>query len=215
MLLPPERPWPCSHLTTLRDGYIEVRHVFASVTRLGHLHLLDDVHAIHNLSEDDVLAVEERRGDRGDEELRAVGVGASVLVAAACVSMYTGPSTRLSRETVWLGKEEKGQVWTEGTKLNVWADKTTSKKDRSTHRHGEKAGPVMLQIEVLVREGLGAVYAGGPGSIAVEEVATLAHELGDLGEVCMFSKSSFELESYVCSRNVEGGKEIEARLTMR
>ena len=113
------------------------------------------------------------------------------------------------------GKKKRGKRGWKGTKLNAWADKTTSKKDRSTHRHGEKAGSVMLQIEVLVREGLGAVYAGGPGSIAVEEVATLAHELGDLGEVCMFSKSSFELESYVCSRNVEGGKEIEARLTMR
>ena len=82
------RPWPCSHLTTLRDGYIEVRHVFAAVPRLGHLHLLDDVHAIHHLSEDDVLAVEERRGDRGDEELRAVGVGASVLVGGPRASAY-------------------------------------------------------------------------------------------------------------------------------
>ena len=46
----------------------------------------------------------------------------------------------------------------------------------------------MLQIEVLVRKGFGAVYAGGPSSIAVEEIATLAHELGDLGEIFL-SKS--------------------------
>jgi hypothetical protein len=38
----------------------------------------------------------------------------------------------------------------------------------------------MLQIEILVGEGLGAVYAGRAGAIAVEEVATLAHEVGDL-----------------------------------
>ena len=132
LLLPGGHGWPCSHLTALRDGYIEVRHVLAAVPRLGHLHLLDDVHAIHDLPEDDVLAVEERRGDRGDEELRAVGIGASVLVAAACVSMYTRPWTRLSPETVWLGKEEKGQAGMEGDKVKCMG-RQNDIKERPEH----------------------------------------------------------------------------------
>ena len=41
----------------------------------------------------------------------------------------------------------------------------------------------MLQLEVLVFKLLGAVDAGRPSAVAVEEVAALAHELGDL-EAC-------------------------------
>ena len=37
-----------------------------------------DLHALDDLAEDDVLAVQVRRGHRRDEELRAVGVGARV-----------------------------------------------------------------------------------------------------------------------------------------
>merc|ERR1719345_265328 len=42
------------------------------------LHLLDHVHALGHLAEDAVLAVEEVRLGRTDEELAAVGVGARV-----------------------------------------------------------------------------------------------------------------------------------------
>lgn len=38
----------------------------------------------------------------------------------------------------------------------------------------------MLHAEVFVGEGLGAVDAGRAGAVAVEEVAALAHEVGDL-----------------------------------
>lgn len=37
----------------------------------------------------------------------------------------------------------------------------------------------MLEHKVLVGKALGAVYAGGPGAVAVQEVAALAHEVGD------------------------------------
>lgn len=44
------------------------------------LHLLDDVHALDDLAEDDVLVVEPRGHNGGDEELRAVGCEASASV---------------------------------------------------------------------------------------------------------------------------------------
>jgi hypothetical protein len=42
--------------------------------RAGVFDLADEGLAIEDLAEDDVLAVEMRSGDGGDEELRAVGV---------------------------------------------------------------------------------------------------------------------------------------------
>ena len=42
------------------------------------VYLLDDVHALDDLSEDDVLAVEPSGLDGADKELAAVGVGAGV-----------------------------------------------------------------------------------------------------------------------------------------
>ena len=42
------------------------------------VYLLDDVHALDDLSEDDVLAVEPGGLDGADKELAAVGVGAGV-----------------------------------------------------------------------------------------------------------------------------------------
>jgi hypothetical protein len=42
------------------------------------LDLLDDVHAGDDLTEDNVLAIEPRGDDGGDEELGSVGVGSSV-----------------------------------------------------------------------------------------------------------------------------------------
>lgn len=67
------------HLAALGNGNVEVGHVLAAVAGLGSLHLLDDIHAVDDLAEDDVLVVEEGRRDGGDEELGAVGVGAGVL----------------------------------------------------------------------------------------------------------------------------------------
>ena len=43
------------------------------------LDLLDNVHALEHLAEDDVAAVEPRGGDGADEELGAIGVGASAV----------------------------------------------------------------------------------------------------------------------------------------
>ncbi len=42
------------------------------------LDLLDDVHTLGDLAEDDVVTIEPRARDGGDEELGAVGVGTSV-----------------------------------------------------------------------------------------------------------------------------------------
>jgi hypothetical protein len=50
-----------------------------------------------------------------------------------------------------------------------------------TYGHGEEPGFGVLQREVLVGEGLGAVDAGRAGAVAIEEVAALAHEVADLG----------------------------------
>ena len=50
------------------------------------LHLLNDVEAVNHFAENDMLAVEERRGHRGNEELRPVGVGPCVLFA--CLSAH-------------------------------------------------------------------------------------------------------------------------------
>jgi hypothetical protein len=67
------------HLTTLSDDHVQIRYVLALVSGLGHLHLLDDVHAVDNLAEDGVLTIQEWCCHRSDEELRAVRVGAGVL----------------------------------------------------------------------------------------------------------------------------------------
>ena len=68
-----------SHLATGADDHVKVRDVLAAVAGLGLLHLAHDVHAVEDLAEDDVLAVQEGRRHRGDEELAAVAVGAGVL----------------------------------------------------------------------------------------------------------------------------------------
>ena len=64
-----------SHLPTLRNNHVKIWYVFASVPCLGHLHLLDHIHAVDDAPKDGVLTVEERRRHRRDEKLRAVGVG--------------------------------------------------------------------------------------------------------------------------------------------
>lgn len=69
-----------SHLTTLRNRHIEVRHVLAPPSGLGGLHLPDNVHPVHHTPEDDVLAVQEGRRHGGDEELGPIGIGPGVLL---------------------------------------------------------------------------------------------------------------------------------------
>lgn len=46
--------------------------------------------------------------------------------------------------------------------------------------HGQESRLIVLQREVFVGEALGAVDAGRARAVTVEEVASLAHELGDL-----------------------------------
>ncbi len=39
----------------------------------------------------------------------------------------------------------------------------------------------MLQLKVLIGEGLGAINTGTPCTVAVEKITTLYHEIFDLG----------------------------------
>lgn len=48
---------PCLHLAALSNDNVQVGHVLATVACLGVLHLLDNVHAVHDFTEDNVLAV--------------------------------------------------------------------------------------------------------------------------------------------------------------
>jgi hypothetical protein len=68
-----------SHLATLSNRDVHVRHVLATVPRLGSLHLFHDIYAVYYFAKDHVLVVQEGRGHGGDEELGAVGVWAGVL----------------------------------------------------------------------------------------------------------------------------------------
>jgi len=65
--------------TAVDDGWFDLVLDLAG-TRASCLEFLDDLQAllISDLAEDDVLAIQPRGNDGGDEELRAVGVGASV-----------------------------------------------------------------------------------------------------------------------------------------
>lgn len=67
------------HFSALRDDNVHVGHILTTVAGLGGLHLLDDVHAVDDFAEDDVLVVEEGSGNGGDEELGAVCVGTGIL----------------------------------------------------------------------------------------------------------------------------------------
>jgi hypothetical protein len=60
-----------------------------------------------------------------------------------------------------------------------------------SYRHGKQTRLVMLQIEVLVGEGFGAVNTGAACSIAIEEIATLTHEVGYLPIILSFHRSCF------------------------
>lgn len=68
-----------SHLAALSDNYIHVRNVLATISGFGSLHFLYNVHALGDLAEDNVLAIQERGGHSSDEELRAICSGSSIL----------------------------------------------------------------------------------------------------------------------------------------
>ena len=70
-----DRFWSCLTLPTVSD-----HDPLRGFARLGSeaLDLLDDVHALDDLTEDDVLAVQPLGLGGAQEELRAVGVRASV-----------------------------------------------------------------------------------------------------------------------------------------
>ena len=65
-----------------------------------------------------------------------------------------------------------------------------------TYGHAKEPGCIVLEGEVLVGKGLGAVDGGAASAVAVEEVATLDHEIADLkgvskrtDEYCVFKGS--------------------------
>ena len=49
-----------------------------------------------------------------------------------------------------------------------------------THSHAQQPSGIMLQLEVLVFEGLGPVDTGAAGAVTEDEVAALDHEVFDL-----------------------------------
>ena len=55
---------------------------------------------------------------------------------------------------------------------------------RETYSHTKQSGRVMFQLEVLVRERFCPVNGRASGAVAVEEVASLDHEIFDLDSVC-------------------------------
>ena len=121
----PKLPTHPSHLTTHRNSDL-LRGPL--VARAHVLHFAHDVHALDHFAEDDVLAVEVRRGRSQDEELAAVGVGAGVLVGE--MSQWN--------VVVWLGLDSlvvgRGGGWEEvdfGVKIrwevHLLSSPTTSK----------------------------------------------------------------------------------------
>lgn len=55
--------------------------------------------------------------------------------------------------------------------------------DKGTHGHTQNAGTIMLELEVLVCERLDTVDGGTTSTIAFKKVATLYHEIFDLGKM--------------------------------
>lgn len=111
-----------------------------------------------------MLAIQKRGRDRNDEELAAVGIGTRVLSSFGSTSLSApkhfyevGWSCRLA------GRMRGGE-----------------KGGMETDCHAEQAGGVVLELEILVREGFGAVDAGAAGAIAVQEISALDHEIFDL-----------------------------------
>lgn len=53
--------------------------------------------------------------------------------------------------------------------------------EEKTYSHAQDPGTVVFEGEVLVVKGFGAVDGGAAGTVAVEEIAALTHEVFDLG----------------------------------
>lgn len=66
----------CLHFTTLDDRHVLVGFVPHRASLLNHAH---NIHAVDDLTEDNVLVVQERRGRCGNEELATICVWARVL----------------------------------------------------------------------------------------------------------------------------------------
>lgn len=59
-----------------------------------------------------------------------------------------------------------------------------------THSHAQQPSGIMLQLEVLVFEGLGPVDTGAAGAVTEDEVAALDHEVFDLMLSCVLLAST-------------------------
>jgi hypothetical protein len=146
-----------SHLPARTDDHIQIRDILAPVPGFRVLHLPHDIHAIKDLPENDVLAVEEGRGHGGDEELRAVAVGAGVLVFF--------PVSGEEEGLVVLGyvRSDGGRCW----------DREKEERKRRGggrvryYSHREQPGFCVLHSEVLIIEGLEPVDASRACSVSV------------------------------------------------
>jgi len=136
------KPCSYSHLPTLRDDDILERFIPGfGCTRV--FYLVHDVHTGNHLAEDDMLVVQERRRNCGEEELRSVGIWPRILeIIGVCYFLWEDPDTHCHTQETWF---------------------------------------IVLYIEVLVCELGSAVDVGGPGPVAIQKIATLYHEVFDLG----------------------------------
>ncbi len=106
-----------------------------------------------------MLAVEKGCLRGGDEELAAVGVGAGVLLR---VVVSKNDFTRRQKILSMVG-----------------LDRGKKKKEKA-YSHGEQTGLVVLEGKVFVLKRLVPPDARRPAAVAVEKVAALAHEVGNL-----------------------------------
>lgn len=79
------------------------------------------------------------------------------------------------------------------------------RRDNTTYGHAKQPSDIMLQLEVLIGKGLGAVYTGATCTVAVQEISTLYHEVFNLGFESA-NKPSFE-----GPRGMEKGKTLTTR----
>ena len=70
----------------------------------------------------------------------------------------------------------------------------------NTYSHAQQPSRVVLKREVLIRKGLGAVDGRAARAVAVEEIATLDHEVSDLrieddclGCACLLARVASEV----------------------
>jgi len=110
-----------SHLSTHTDHHVAHRPLGTGTSILN---LPDHVHSVDDLSKDNVFVVQKGGRSGGDEELRAIAVGAGV-------------------------------------------------------RHTQQTSCVVLESEVFVCKRLGTIDRSATGTVAVQKVAALYHEVGN------------------------------------